>query len=354
MKNLYFKLLFIFSICFLITACSEEKNTSENEQYAVFDLEPSLSLKYGDVKTVPISIKNQNIKTLQLSVDDSTITIWNNPKNKVEHKLETKNIGVGAHTLYLNIALKDGNQFTESIQVVVLSDLIPQKWKPTIKTIYPHNASSFTQGLEFCNGELFESTGNFGQSFIAKVDLSNGNHLQKVPLDNQYFGEGITLLNGEIFQITWQQNKCFVYKQSDLTKLRSYDYSGEGWGLCNDGKSIIMSDGTEKLVFRNPNTFAVERTIQVYNNVGPVMELNELEFFEGKIYANVWRTNTIVAIDAYTGKVIAEINAEELEKAGKGNGDVLNGIAYNSSTRSWYLGGKNWPKLFEVSFDSLP
>jgi hypothetical protein len=252
MKNLNFNLLLLFSVSFLFVSCSGEKNTPNDEQYAVFDLEPSVSLKFGDVKTLPISIKNENIKTIQLSVDDSTITMWNSPKNKVEHKLETKNIGVGAHTLYLNIALKDGNQYTESMQLVVLSDQIPQKWKATIKNVFPHNTSSFTQGLEFSNGELFESTGNFGQSFIAKVDLTSGNHLQKTPLENQYFGEGITLINGEIYQITWQQNKCFVYKQSDLTKLRSYDYSGEGWGLCNDGKSIIMSDGTEKLVFRNP------------------------------------------------------------------------------------------------------
>jgi glutamine cyclotransferase len=354
MKNPYFKWLSVFAIYFLFTSCSEEKNTTESEQYAVFDLNPSLTLKSGEQKTLPISIKNQNIKTLQLSVDDSTITLWNNPKNKVEHKLETRNLGVGAHTLYLNIALADGGQYTESMQLVVLSDLIPQKWKPTIKNDYPHSTSSFTQGLEFYNGELFESTGNFGQSFIAKVDLTSGGLKQTVPLDNQYFGEGITLLNGEVFQITWQQNKCFVYSSADLTKLRSYDYNGEGWGLCNNGKSIIMSDGTEKLVFRNPNTFAIERTVQVFNNIGPVMELNELEYLEGKIYANVWRTNTIVVIDAQSGKVIAEINAEELEKVGKGNGDVLNGIAYNSSTKSWFLGGKNWPKLFEVSFDELP
>jgi glutamine cyclotransferase len=201
---------------------------------------------------------------------------------------------------------------------------------------------------------LYESTGNFGQSIIAKVDLSTGNHLQKVALENQYFGEGITLLNGEVYQITWQQNKCFVYKQADLTLVKEYSYNGEGWGLCNNGKQIIMSDGTEKLVFRNPSTFAIERTIQVYNNIGPVTQLNELEYQDGKIYANVWRTNTIVVIDEITGKVLAEIDANEIEKAGKGGGDVLNGIAFNSDKNLWYLAGKNWPKLFEVTFETLP
>ena len=356
MKNSYFKLIFTVGFTYVLVACSGDKANSEldEKQIAVFDLEPSVSVKLGDRKILPISIKSQDIKGLQLSIDDSTITNWNNPKKNVQHNLETKNIGVGTHTLYLNISLNDGNQYTESMQLVVLSDLVPQKWKPIIKNIWPHNSSSFTQGLEFSNGELFESTGNFGQSFIAKVDVTTGNHLQKVPLENQYFGEGITLLNDEVFQITWQQNKCFVYNKSDLSRVREHNYSGEGWGLCNDGERIIMSDGTEKLVFRNPKTFTIERTIQVYNNVGPVTELNELEYHEGKIYANVWRTSIIVVIDAETGKVLAEINAEELEKSGRGSGDVLNGIAYNPNTKTWLFAGKNWPKIFEVSLENLP
>jgi glutamine cyclotransferase len=351
-----YKFFYLIGILFLISSCSGDKTKSgaAEQVNAVFNLEPSVTVKSGEVKNIPITIKNQNIKTLKLSIDDSIITNWNNPKNNVSHTLETAKLGVGAHSLYLNIVLNDGNQYTESMQLVVLSELIPQKLKPMVKNVLPHNAASFTQGLEFSNGELFESTGNFGQSYIAKVDLTSGNHIQKVDLEQQYFGEGISLLNDEIFQITWQQNKCFVYKQSDITKLREFDYSGEGWGLCNDGKSLIMSDGTEKLYFRNPKTFAVERMIQVYNNVGPVRELNELEYLDGKIYANVWRTNTIVVIDAKSGKVVAEINAEELEKSGRGNGDVLNGIAYNAKTKLWYLAGKNWPKLFEVTFDALP
>jgi glutamine cyclotransferase len=354
MKN--YKLFYLLGFLFLISSCSGDKQSSSSDdlEIAVFNIDPSVTLKSGEAKNIPIAIKNQNIKTLKLSIDDSTITSWNNPKNNVSHTLETKNLGVGEHSLYLNIVLNDGNQHTENMQLVVLSELIPKKLKPVIKNVLPHNASSFTQGLEFSNGELFESTGNFGQSYIAKVDLTSGNHLQKVDLEQQYFGEGISLLNGEIFQITWQQNKCFVYKQSDITKLREFDYTGEGWGLCNDGKSLIMSDGSEKLFFRNPATFAIERTIQVYNNVGPVKELNELEYFDGKIYANVWRTNTIVVIDALSGKVVAEINAEDLEKSGRGNGDVLNGIAYNAKSKLWYLGGKNWPKLFEVSLENLP
>ncbi len=356
MKNLNLKLLYLLSINIILSACSGDKTNSDSNvlETAVFNLETSVTVKSGEVKSIPIAIKKQNIKSLQLSIDDSTITTWSNPKNNISYNLETKNIGVGEHTLYLNILLNDGKQYTENMQLVVLSELVPQKWNPIIKSVLPHNTSSFTQGLEFSNGELFESTGNFGQSYIAKVELQTGNHLQKVDLEQQYFGEGISILNGEIFQITWQQNKCFVYKQSDITKLREFNYTGEGWGLCNDGENLIMSDGTEKLFFRNPKTFAVERTIQVYNNIGPVRELNELEFLDGKIYANVWRTNIIVVIDAATGKVLAEINAEELEKSGRGNGDVLNGIAYNSKTNLWYLAGKNWPKLFEVSFENLP
>jgi glutamine cyclotransferase len=356
MRNHYISSILNFIIIGLLCSCSNDKTqekTSE-EALATFSLEPSVSIKLGESKEIPIVIKNDNIKALKLTIDDSTVTSWSNPKNKVSYTLSSKKLGVGAHTLYLNISLKDGDQYTETMQLVVLSDQVPAKWKPTIKAVLPHNTSSFTQGLEFSNGALYESTGNFGQSIIAKVDLSTGNHLQKVALENQYFGEGITLLNGEVYQITWQQNKCFVYKQADLTLVKEYSYNGEGWGLCNNGKQIIMSDGTEKLVFRNPSTFVIERTIQVYNNIGPVTQLNELEYQDGKIYANVWRTNTIVVIDEITGKVLAEIDANEIEKAGKGGGDVLNGIAFNSDKNLWYLAGKNWPKLFEVTFETLP
>jgi glutamine cyclotransferase len=169
-------------------------------------------------------------------------------------------------------------------------------------------------------------------------------------LDATYFGEGITIFGNAIYQLTWQEQKCFIYNKESLQLEREVSYVGEGWGLCNDGKLLIMSNGTERLTFRNPKTFAVERTIEVYTHQGPVTNLNELEYADGLIYANVWMTNKVAVIDPMSGKVLAEIDATDLVLEGKQSGDVLNGIAYNPTTKKWYMTGKNWPKLFEVMF----
>jgi glutamine cyclotransferase len=233
-----------------------------------------------------------------------------------------------------------------------LSDVAPQQWTASIVQSFPHNPLSFTQGLEFSNGELFESTGDpnhDGSTIVSKVNLKTGATIEKNGLDANYFGEGITILNNKVYQITWREQKCFVYDSKSLQlKLKDFTYTGEGWGLCNDGKSIIMSDGTERITFRNPETFQIERTIEVYDQVGPRAKLNELEYVDGKIYANVWMLDLILVIDPNTGKVIAEIDAASVSAEGKGAGDVLNGIAFNPATKKIYLTGKYWSKLFEV------
>lgn len=148
--------------------------------------------------------------------------------------------------------------------------------------------------------------------------------------------------------MTWQEQKCFVYNKSTLQIEKDMPYIGEGWGLCNDGTSLIMSNGSERITFRNPETFEIERTIEVYTNQGAVTNLNELEYIDGLIYANVWMTNKVAIIDPLNGKVLAEMDCTTLINEGKGNGDVLNGIAANPKNNKLYLTGKNWMKLFEV------
>ena len=157
-------------------------------------------------------------------------------------------------------------------------------------------------------------------------------------------------MNDKIYQLTWKNQKCYVYDVNSLQLLSEFNYKGEGWGLTHDGTSLIMSDGTERIVFRNPETFAIERTIEVYNNQGPINYLNELEYIDGKIYANVWTTAGVAVFDPKTGKVLEEISGAELFKVGRGSGEVLNGIAHNPATGKTYMTGKNWVKLFEVKF----
>jgi YVTN family beta-propeller protein len=205
--------------------------------------------------------------------------------------------------------------------------------------------------LEFNEGKLFEGTGDpnqAGETVIAEVDLKTGAIVRKMGLDASHFGEGITILGNELYQLTWKNQKCIVYNKSDFTSIKELTYTGEGWGLCNDGKSLIMSDGSERIYFRSPKTFDVERTIEVYTDQGPIARLNELEYVDGLIYANIWTSNNVAVIDPATGKVIATIDATQLVQEGKGNGEVLNGIAYNSATKKLYMTGKFWPKLFEV------
>ena len=282
--------------------------------------------------------------------NDSTFATWTFPGKKITYQLKAGFYGLGARQVELVATLKDGSKSSDKRIIRVLSDVIPEIWIAEIKGEYPHDVTSFTQGLEFSNGQLYEGTGNRGESILAQVNLSNGKIVKSMGLDGNYFGEGITILNGKIYQITWQEQTCFVYNQSDLTLMKDVKYSGEGWGLCNDGSSLIMSDGSERITFRNPETFAITRTIEVYTDKGPVTQLNELEYVDGLIYANVWMTNKVAVIDPNNGKVVAELDASELVRQGRGNGDVLNGIAYNPATKKWYMTGKKWPKLFEVSF----
>ncbi|MBS1626305.1 MAG: glutaminyl-peptide cyclotransferase [Bacteroidetes bacterium] len=233
----------------------------------------------------------------------------------------------------------------------------------TITNVYPHNIESFTEGLEFHNGFLYESTGDpdyKGNSFLMKTDIKNGKDLQKVNLNKQYFGEGLTLLNGKIYQLTYKENKCFVYDANTFQLLNTFIYEGEGWGMTNDGKEIIMDNGSNNLIYRNPKTFAITKTVPVVGvptSNGAVF-INELEYVNGFIYANTWTQDfdKIVKIDAATGKVVGVLDfTGVLDKYATtnetANRDVLNGIAYDSTKQLFYFTGKNWPKMFEVKLN---
>ena len=200
-------------------------------------------------------------------------------------------------------------------------------------------------------GNLYEGIGQYGSSKLSQVDLKTGkvNEKLSITLAGDYFGEGITVFNDKIYQLTWEEQTCFVYNKSTFELDKTIPYIGEGWGLCNDGKYLIMSNGSERITFRNPETFAIEKIIEVYDNKGPIQQLNELEYIDGKIYANVYTSNQIVVIDPITGRVEAIIDCSILEKEGRGYGDVLNGIAYNDE--KIYMTGKNWNKLFEVNLE---
>lgn len=215
---------------------------------------------------------------------------------------------------------------------------------------YPHDPHAFTQGLVFVDGSLYESTGLEGQSSLRMVDLETGRILQSQPVDGKYFAEGLTAWGSTLVQLTWESHVAFVYDRFSFRLLRTFSYSGEGWGLTQDGKSLILSDGSDTLRFFDPATFREVRRIAVKDHGKPVHEINELEFIHGKIYANIWHSDRIARIDPASGKVLEWIDLKGLLSADERTSPeaVLNGIAYDSAHDRLYVTGKLWPKLFEI------
>jgi glutamine cyclotransferase len=228
---------------------------------------------------------------------------------------------------------------------------VPQESEYEIINIFPHDTSYFTQGFEFAGDTLVEGTGIYGSSKLIKYDAKNSDVYSEINLQSDYFGEGITVLNGKIYQLTWTNGKCFVYDYLTMEAEGSFSYSGYGWGLCNDGSNLIMSNGSSTLYYRDPADFSVIRTISVKDsNNSAVSELNELEFAEGRIYANIWGADHIVSIDPQTGLVLRKYYMSDLRQQAINEfeySNVLNGIAYRNG--NFFVTGKYWPFIFEIS-----
>ncbi len=215
---------------------------------------------------------------------------------------------------------------------------------------YPHDAKAFTQGLVYDSGYLWESTGRYGQSTMRKTELETGEVLLSKPIGNEYFGEGMTLLDDKFYQLTWKENICFVYDR-ELQQINSFDYSGEGWGLTTDGQYLIFSDGSREIKFLDPKTFKQEKSIWVRQPSGAhVGQLNELEYFNGYIYANRYQSDLIYEIDPESGDVTAVIDLKGLWTDRPPDG-VLNGIAINPKTKKMLVTGKLCPSIFEIDLE---
>ena len=226
----------------------------------------------------------------------------------------------------------------------------------TIINAYPHDRQAFTQGLVLDQGILYEGTGLRGRSSLRRVDLTTGRVLQLRALPAQFFGEGITVFGPHIIQLTWQSQVGFVYDKTNFTLLRTFTYPTEGWGITHDGQRLIMSDGTSTLYFLDPATLGEIGQLHVQDDSGPVVRLNELEYVQGSIYANIWQTDRIARIDPESGQVTAWIDLagllpleDRVEQV-----DVLNGIAYDADQDRLFVTGKLWPKLFEIQIHPTP
>ncbi|VXC31076.1 glutaminyl-peptide cyclotransferase [Maribacter litoralis] len=345
------KIICILLITSFFTSCGSG-NQKASSLFEI-DLENNLK-KINQNQEIGISIKNKKekqIESVEYSIDNTTIPV-NNGKIKVSlptlgHKVLTAKITFDGETVEINKNLK------------VLSEKAPEIYTYKIINEYPHDTKAYTQGLEFYNDTLYESTGKKGQSFLRKLNFKTGEVYKQIDLDESYFGEGITILNDKIYQLTWQSGLGFIYNLNTFEKLDNFQYgkSREGWGLTNDGSKIYKSDGTEKIWLINPDTMTEESHIETVTNSSIFNSANELEYVDGKIYANVYQKPSVMIIDSKTGAIEGVINFSGLsDKITKTeNWDktnyVLNGIAYHPERKTFFVTGKFWDKMFEVQIE---
>lgn len=260
-----------------------------------------------------------------------------------------------ASLLFLAISCKDLNKKDESTPGLPA----PAQIGYTITSVHPHDTTAFTQGLEFAGGTLYESTGNpekkSGGSWIGPVNLSNGIADKKTSLPPDFFGEGITFLYKNIYQLTWQNQRCFIYDAKTFEKKGEFRINGEGWGLTNDGKYLIMSNGSNQILYIHPDNFQTIKVLSVQDNTGMRNNLNELEFINGDLFANVWTTDQILKIDTATGNVKGILDLSALRNSypeiSRPPADVMNGIAWDSTGKKLFITGKYWPKMFELKLN---
>lgn len=264
--------------------------------------------------------------------------------------VDSSGLPTGSRQIRIIAEYDDGSTESHPLRILLRSDIVPQRFTYRIVNSYPHDIRAFTQGLVYEGGFLYESTGQYGQSTLRKVELETGQVLRSLNLDRNMFGEGLSVHDGKLYQLTWQSNVGFIYDRESLRLLGRIHYQTEGWGLTSDGTWLLKSDGSHIIYVLEPQYFTETGRLEVYDNNGMVRGLNELEFIEGKIYANVFGTDEIVMIERETGKVTGVIDLTGLLDARyhHPNLDVLNGIAYDHENDRLFVTGKNWPRLFEI------
>ncbi|MFV0566683.1 MAG: glutaminyl-peptide cyclotransferase [Flavobacteriaceae bacterium] len=333
-----------FTIIFLNTAlisCGSGTGSKKN------DFGIKTNAEKGDIavnKTLLLSVESKKNKI----ADSATFTLNGLP---IEASSPLKNLKLGKHNIEATIFF-NGEKQTASTTITVLNDQAPKIFTYNIVNQYPHDIMSYTQGLEFHDGILYESTGQYGESKLRKTNYKTGEVIKNIDLPKEYFAEGLTIFNQNIYQLTWREGVGFVYNADTFEKTNSFKYgkSKEGWGLCHDGATIYKSDGTETVWLLNPETLAEENHIQIYTNKGKIIGINEMEWVNGSIYANRYQKDGVAIINPKNGAVIGVIDFTPLKKlVTQHEGlDVLNGIAYNPETKTLFVTGKRWDKLFEV------
>lgn len=308
-------------------------------------------IKKGDKVAVRMNFpaSDAGIDSVVYLLDDQVIAA---KKDSTPVSFPTDSLKLGSRSITTRL-YQGGKQQEAFSNIVLVSPKAPEQLSFSVVKTFPHDTSAYTQGLEYHDGIFYESTGEWGESSLRKVSVNDGKVLKKIDFPKEIFGEGLAVLpNNKIVMLTWRNGKGFVYDKNTFEKLSEFPFqaSKEGWGLCFDGNRLIKSDGTNRLYFLNKESYAEEGYIEVYNDKGAVDQLNELEYIDGLIYANVYQQDIIVVIDPKTGEVLRELNLIGLlpQKDHYDNTDVLNGIAYDAQGKRLFVTGKKWDSLFEI------
>jgi glutamine cyclotransferase len=332
----------------IIVNCNGSK--SATEKYFSFD-ESKFKSEYNNDDSLSLRLlngENKKIDSIVYFVNDKNI---GSKKNLDPLTFSLKDQKLGYQNLKALVYFERENQEITS-RVELVSNVTPKLLNYTIVNTYPHDTSSFTEGLEFFRDTLYEGTGLRGFSKLLKTDYKTGKIYKSLKLEDQDFGEGITFINNQLFQLTWEEKKGFIYNVNTwkVEKTFAYDKPIEGWGMTNDGKVIYQSDGTEKIWKMNPANQKMIDYVNVYSGSSKIKSVNELEYINGKIYCNIWQKDAIAVVNPENGKVEGIINLAGLRKFIKyKEAEVLNGIAYNPITKTIFVTGKKWEKLFEIS-----
>ncbi|SKB89422.1 Glutamine cyclotransferase [Sphingobacterium nematocida] len=303
-------------------------------------------IAYGEQVKLTLNFPNATIDSVVYSIDGNVIET---KRDTASISFDTKQYGLGDRSLSAKVYAEGKEDIAYSNVMVVPPNA--KNFGFEVVNTFPHDSESFTQGLQYQDGVMYESSGRYEKSQLRKVDLQTGKVLKSIKLDDKYFAEGMTIVDGKIVLLTWQENIALIYNKDSFVQVGSFNYSNskEGWGLTYDGERMIKSDGTNRLYFLNAKTGTEESSVAVYDENGAVDSLNELEFIDGKVYANVYGQEVIVIIDPKTGAVEGRINLVGMYDENRQPTDnELNGIAYDHQAKRLFVTGKLWSKLFEI------